>query len=104
MDITIAYGFAGLSTFTLMVLWFANAYKVLYRKREAVYKAREELRLHQNGYKEKRDSPEEQTARHMFDTSSQIYEQIRSEYNKTIKKPVYRLPGILMGFRVINKN
>jgi len=102
MNVAIAYGIAVLSTFALMVLWFVNVYKVLYRKRDAVYKAREELRLHQDGYQEKRGSPEEPIARHMLNVSTQIYEQIKSGYNQTFQNPIYRVPGILMGFRNIN--
>lgn len=101
MDVVIAYCIAGLSTFVLIILWFVNAYKVLYQKRDAVYKAQEELRLHQNGYSEKCGSPEEPTAKHMLDTSTQIYEQIRMAYNNTFKNPAYRVPGILMGFKSI---
>ena len=102
MEVVFAYGIASLSTLALIILWFINVHKELYQKREAVYKALEDLRLHQNGYQEKLGSPEELTAKHMLDTSTQIYEQIRMGYNKTIKKPIYLLPGILMGFKAIN--
>ena len=57
MNVTIAYCMAGLSTLSLIVLWFVNTHKVLRRKRDAVRKAQEELRLHQNGYNEKRVNP-----------------------------------------------
>ena len=103
MSVAIAYCIAVLSTFALIVLWFVNAHKVLNQKRDAVYNALEEIRLHQNGYKEKRNSPEEHTAKHILDTSTQIYEQIRVAYNKTFKNPVYRVPGVLMGFKSIMK-
>ncbi len=101
MSVIIANCIAGLSTSALIVLWFVNVHKVLYLKRDAVYKAQEELRLHQNGYREKRDSPEEPIAKHMLDTSAQICEQIRMAYNKAYKNPVYRVPGTLMGFKSI---
>lgn len=101
MSVTIAYYLAAFSTFSLIVLWFLNAHKVLYRKRDAVHKALEELRLHQNGYEKKRGSPEEHTAKHMLDTSIQIYGQIRGAYNKAFKNPMYRVPGVLMGFKSI---
>lgn len=100
MNVTIAYCMAGLSTLSLIVLWFVNTHKVLRRKRDAVCKAQEELRLHQNGYNEKKGKPEEHTAKHMLDTSAQIYEQIREAYNETLKNPVYRVPGVLMGFKL----
>lgn len=99
MDVAVAYCIAVFSTSALIVLWFVNAHKELYRKRDAVYKALEELRLHQNGYEEKCGSPEESTAKHMLDTSTQIYGQIRAAYQKAFNNPFYRIPGVLMGFR-----
>ncbi|MDD3765800.1 MAG: hypothetical protein PHF89_01260 [Eubacteriales bacterium] len=101
MRSTIVYLAATLSTFTLIVLWFAGSYQVLYKKRDSVYKALEELQLHKSGYNEKIGRPEEQTAKHMFEISCQIFEQIITSYNKTIKSPIYLIPGILMGFKSI---
>ena len=103
MDRASEYCIAVLSTVSLIVLWFLNAHKVLCRKRDSVCKALEELRMHQNGYREKRGSPEEPTAKHMLDTSTQIYGQIREAYNKAFKNPIYWVPGILMGFKKIRK-
>lgn len=103
MDAAIAYIIAVLSTLALIILWFINVHKVLYRKRDAVYKTQEELRLHQNGFKAKRGSLEELTAKHMLDTSTQIYEQINAAYNKVFKNPIYWVPGVLMGFKNIIK-
>lgn len=103
MGDTIAYFFAILSTLALIVLWFANVHKVLYQKRDAVLKAQEELMLHEKGYMEKRGSPEESTAKHMLDTSTEIYKQILDAYNKAYHNPAYRIPGILMGFKNIKK-
>lgn len=102
MDVAIAYFISCLSIFTLLTLWFTNAYKVLSQKREEVKKAQEELRLHKEGYQRTIGSMEEKTARHMLDTSTQIYKQIMVIYNNTFKNPIYRLPGFLMGFRTIN--
>jgi len=76
-------------------------YKVIGQKRDAVCRAREEMKLHQKGYQEKKGMPEESVAKKMFDTSVQIYEQIKLEYNETFKKPIYRIPGVLMGFHTI---
>ena len=104
MDVAIAYGIAGLSTFSLIVLWFVNVHKVLCRKRDAVYKALEELQMHQNGYKEKCGSTEEATAKHMLDTSTQLYNQITVAYNTALKNPIYGIPGALMGFKNIINN
>jgi len=99
MGVDIAYLIAALSIIALIVMWFVNVYKALYLKRDAVYKAQEEFKLHQKGYRKKRGSPEEPTAKHMLDTSAQIYEQIAAIYSKTFKHPFYRVPGVLMGFK-----
>lgn len=101
MNVVIAYCIAGLSVLSLLLMWFISTYKVLSRKRNAVYKAREALQLHVDGYQRIQGSPEESTARHILDTSVQIYEQIRMAYNKALKKPKYQIACFLMGFKSI---
>jgi len=101
MNVAIAYGISIFSTLVLILLWFINTYKILYQKRDGVYKAIEEMKLHEEGYIEKLGSPDEETAKHMLDTSYQIYEQIKETYNKTLKIPLYIIPGFLMGFKNI---
>lgn len=86
---------------SLLMMWFKCTYQVLFRKRDAVYKAQEEMKLHANGYEGIRDSPEKSTARHILDTSIQIYEQIKTTYNATLENPLYRFTGFLLGFKKI---
>lgn len=101
MDKAIAYAIAGLSTVSLLLLWFISTYKVLLCRRNAVCKAQEELRLHEDGYREKFGGAEEHTAKHMMETSTLIYAQITAAYNKSLRKPIHRLPGFVMGFKSI---
>lgn len=102
MDVAIAYFISGLCISALLLLWFKNAYKVLSQKREEVKKAQEEVRLHKEGYQKTIGGIEEKTARHMLETSNQICEQIKAGYNKTLKKPIYLFPSLLMGFKDVN--
>jgi hypothetical protein len=99
MNDAISYYIAGLSMLSLLMIWFVSTYKVLSRKRNAVYKAAEELQLHRDGYQGVLSRPEESTARRILDTSVQIYAQIKLVYNNALKRPIYRFTGFLMGFK-----
>ena len=99
MNIVISYGIAGLSMLSLLLIWFIGTYKVLSQKRNAVNKAAKELQLHRDGYQSVLSLPEESTARHILDTSIQIYDQINLDYYNALKKPIYRFTGFLMGFK-----
>jgi hypothetical protein len=101
MNVVISYYIAGLSLLSLLMIWFISTYKVLSRKRDAVYKAAEELQLHRDGYQGVLSRPEESTARRILDTSVQIHDQIKLVYNSALKSPIYRFTGFLMGFRSI---
>lgn len=99
MTITIAYFIAGFSTAALLTVLFFNAYAVLSRKREDVRNAEDNVRLLEECFDGMRNTPDEVSARRMLKTSVQIYTRIENSYNQTLRKPVYRIPGLLMGFR-----
>lgn len=99
MTSIIGYFIAGISTIALLILLFFNAYTSLSRKREDVSNAEDNVRLLQDCFKEMRNTPDEESAGRMLKTSIQIYAQIEKRYNETLQRPLYRLPGFLMGFR-----
>lgn len=99
MTIVIAYFIAAISTVALFTLLFFNAYRILSRKRGEVRNAEENVRLLQDCFNGMRNTPDEISARRMLETSTQIYKQIERSYNETLGKPIYKLPGFLMGFR-----
>lgn len=99
MTAAISYFIAGVSTFALLAIWFLNAYQVLSRKRQDVLHAEEQVRLLRECFYKMRNSPEEASAVRMLETSIQIYTQIEKFYNETLRKPICRFPGFLMGFR-----
>ncbi len=104
MSAAIAYVIAGISTFAFVALLFFNVYVSLSRKREEVYNAEENVRLLQDCFNEMRNTPDEISARKMLKTGTQIYTQIEERYNQTLRKPMYRIPGVLMGFRKKENN
>jgi len=101
MTAAISYFIAGASTFALLALWFLNAYQALSRKKQDVLHAEEQVRLLRKCFDKMRNSPEEVSAVRMLKTSIQIYSQIEKCYNETFRKPVWRIPGIIMGFRKV---
>jgi hypothetical protein len=98
MTAAIAYFIAGISIFVLLVFWFFNVYKILSRKRMDVRRAEEQVGLQREGFRQMLGSRDEQAAGQMLAISSQIYTQIEKGYNDTFRKPIYRFPGVLMGF------
>lgn len=99
MTAAIPYFIAAISTIALLTLWFLNAYQVLSRKKQDVLHAEEQVRLLRECFNKMRNSPEEASAGRMLETSIQIYTQIEKYYNETLRKPICRFPGLLMGFR-----
>lgn len=99
MTDAIAYFIAGTSTFALLTLLLFNAYVALSRKREDVRNAEDQVRLFLDCFKKIKNTPNEASAEKMLETSIQIYTQIEKRYNETLRKPIYRFPGLLMGFR-----
>jgi DNA-directed RNA polymerase subunit RPC12/RpoP len=95
----ISYLVAAISIAAFLALWFLNAHKILTRKRDDLLHAEEQVRLHQEGCRQRRGSPDEQTAMRMLETSREIYLQIAKSYHDTLKSPLSFLPGLLMGFR-----
>lgn len=99
MTAAISYFIAGVSTFALLAFWFLNAYQSLSRKKKDVFHAEEQVRLLRECFDKMKNSPEEASAGRMLETSIQIYTQIEKHYNETLRKPICRFPGFLMGFR-----
>lgn len=99
MTAVIASIIAGASIIALIALWFINCYKVLSRKRADAYLAEEQVKLHRDGLMQAQGGPGEQTAKHMLETSTQIYTQIEKIYLDALKNPIYKVTGFIMGFR-----
>ncbi|MDD2190414.1 MAG: hypothetical protein PHV71_07410 [Eubacteriales bacterium] len=99
----IAYFIAGISTVALIALLFFNAYSVLSRDRKDIRKAEDNLRLIEDCFNGMRNTPDEISARRMLKTSTQIYIKIEKRYNEALQNPLHRLPGLLMGFRKMER-
>lgn len=87
------------SVTALLVVWFIHANQVLSRKKQDLIYADEQVRLLRTSFREAESGPEEASAGKMLETSLQIYNQIEGAYHQSLQKPMYQIPGFLMGFR-----
>ncbi len=99
MPVVIAYSIAGASLAAVITLWFVSAHQVLSRKKAEVTDAHDQMRMLRDGFDQVRGSQEERAARRMLDTSRKICEETEKSYHKILRKPIYRFPGYIMGFR-----
>lgn len=104
MTAFIFYFIGTISIFALFAIWLINAYQVISSKKQDLLQAEDQVRLHREGYYQLSGSADEQAAVRMFETSKSIYLQVEKRYNETLRKPIYRIPAIVMGFRKAENN
>jgi len=63
----------------------------------------EQMRLHERLSGLTRDGPDANVAAGMLETSRMLYREASKDYNRILRKPMNRLPALLMGFRAAEK-
>jgi len=94
-----AYLISGICVAGLVTIWFVAVYKELSSKRNALADLKEQTRLHEGLFLQVRDSPNAKAAAEMLKTSRMLYCEAAKVYNLMLRKPINRLPALLMGFR-----
>ncbi|MDD4493476.1 MAG: hypothetical protein PHV32_03885 [Eubacteriales bacterium] len=97
----ILYIMAGVSTSAFLTLWFIVSHRELSGKKREVAAAAEQVQLHRSLHSKERGGDNSQAAKRMLDTSYRIYSETARVYNKSLLNAVYRIPGFIMGFRLI---
>lgn len=82
-----------------VTIWLVTAYKNLSEKRRTLNGLKEQLLMHQQASTQVRDGPDSKVADKMLETNQKIYREAVKCYNCLLKKPLNRLPAILMRFR-----
>lgn len=103
MTFMIAYVIAGISAAAFFTLWFTVSYFKLAERYHEVEAAKEQIKMHQAVYRQKQEDKNIQMARRMLETSRMIYRESISDYNRVYMSPLYRIPGFMMGFRVLKE-
>ncbi|NMA65095.1 MAG: hypothetical protein GX957_02500 [Clostridiaceae bacterium] len=104
MPTIIAYFIAGICIVGLVTIWFLTAYKYLSAKQNNLIDLEEQLRLHERLFIQTRDGPDEMVATNMLKTSRMLLSEAAKGYNRILKKPINRIPALLMGFRTVNED
>ncbi len=86
-----------------MTIWFRTAHKELSAKRNGLADLEGQLRLHTLLSSRAREGPDAQPAAKMLETSRMLCREAAKSYNRVLRKPVNRLPALLMGFRAADE-
>lgn len=90
---------AGISVTAFVALWFSVSYRELSKKRKSLDFMAEEVRLHRGLYMQERGGENDEASENMLETKRMVYRKLVREYNALLKRPDYRVPGYLLGFR-----
>lgn len=97
----LAYFIAGISTAGFVTIWFVTSGKEMARARRSVEGAMQQLQLQEDTYPQVRDGPHEKAAANSRETARMIYRETAKNYERTRRKPMNRLPALLLGYRPI---
>lgn len=80
------------------MIWFTTAYVELSTKRNCFADLDEQLHLHEGLYAQARDGPDVRSANRMMETSRMLCREAAISYIRILRKPMNRVPALLMGF------
>lgn len=100
----VAWIIAGCCVIGFIVVWFATVRKELLEKRRNLTGLREQLLMHKEASVQVRDGPDSKVAEKMLETNRRIYHEAAKSYNRLLKKPLNRLPALLMHFRFADES
>ena len=103
MPTLIACFIAGICVAGFVKIWFTTAFKELSAKRNSFADLEEQLRLHERLYAQSRDGPDACASAGMLETSRMLCREAAKSYNRILRKPMNRIPALLMGFRAVKE-
>lgn len=104
MPTFIACFIAGICLAGIVTIWFWSAYKELASKRFGLADLENQLHLHEQLACGAGEGPEARTAEGMVKTSLMLCREAAKSYNLILRKPMNRIPALLMGFRPAEKS
>lgn len=103
MQTMIACVVAGICAAGFVTIWFATVYKELTAKRNSLTDLEDQLHLHKLLSSQARVGLEARSAAKMLETSRMLCREAAKSYNRVLRKPIYRIPALLMGFRAYSE-
>lgn len=101
MPVWIAWLIAGISTAGFVAIWFSTAHRELLRGRQSVENAVRQIQLHVDACPQVRGGPYDETAMSALDTSRMIYRETVKGYNRIVRRPMNRIPALILGYPLI---
>ena len=103
MPTFIACFIAGICVAGFVTIWFTTAYKELSAKQNSLADLEEQMRLHEGLYLQAMDGTDAPLSAGMLETSRMLYREAAKSYNKILRKPINRIPSLLMGYRTADE-
>ena len=82
-----------------VTIWFTSSCAELTAKRNSFKSLEEQLRLHEGLYAKTRDGHDACLSAGMLETSKMLRHEAAKSYNSIRRKPMNRIPALLLGFR-----
>ena len=103
MSSLIACFIAGICAAGFVTIWFTTVYAELSVKRNCLADIDEQLRLHEKLYAQTWDGPDARSSAYMLETSRLLLREALKSYNCILRKPMNRVPALIMGFRTMDE-
>ncbi len=100
---TLGWLIAGVCVIAFVTLWFTVCFKELSAKRKSLNNIHEQVQMHRRLYMQERGSENDAAAQNILDNKYMVYREVEKDYNALLKKPINRIPGLIMGFRPAQK-
>jgi Tfp pilus assembly protein PilV len=99
----IACFIAGICVAGFITLWFKTAHQELSAKHSSLTDLESQLHLHEQLAAQVRAGPDAQAAANMLETSRMLCREAAKGYNRVLRKPMNRIPALLMGYRAADE-
>lgn len=100
---TLGWFIAGVCLTAFVTLWFVVSYKELSAMRKSLDTISEQVEMHRKLYMQERGGENDAAAKKIFENKLMVYREAIKNHNALIKRPMNRVPGYVMGFRLKNK-
>lgn len=101
---TLGWLVGGISVTAFVTLWFSVSYRELSAKRKSLEAIKNQVQLHRRLYMQERGGENDAAAKNILENKQMVYREVENEYIALLKKPMNRIPGLIMGFGHTNRN
>ena len=94
---------AVLCILAFIALWFTVSFKELSSKRKSLNAIGEQVKMHKMLCMQERGGENDNAAQKILENKLMVYRKVEKDYDALLRKPLYRIPGYIMGFYHNNK-